>query len=128
MLTSKQSCSKKTNKHRLQLLKQQFARVRDFNLRQCVRTFTVLAPAGKTDKSALGAHFHGKLIARNHQTLHQQHRRAISDQTIALHLPQSKTTFRMIKMRLKTSSKMSTFSGSSFCWLPSQNCSKFTFL
>ena len=73
----------------------------------------VVAPPLVAEQSALVADVDVEGVGGDHETLDEQHARAVSDQTIALHLSESKTTLTGSTLRWLTGQNGAGSSGSS---------------
>merc|ERR1719175_319905 len=76
------------NVHRLELLEEQLAGVRDLDGVHGGRGLACVTPAAVREQAAGVAHVAGEGIARDHQPLHQEHARSVGNQAVPFHLTQ----------------------------------------
>lgn len=70
--------------HRLELLEEQLARVRDLDVADGGAGAAVIAPARVGQKAACVAHVHAESVAGDHKPLDQQHARPIRWNILAM--------------------------------------------
>lgn len=88
----------KHNNH-TDLLEEQFSGIRNRQLCHLLGALAVRAPPVVPHQPALLACVHLELVRRNHQPFKQQLRRAVSNQTVALHLSESQPAFARPSLR-----------------------------
>lgn len=85
--------------HRHELLEEQLRRIRNRQLCHLLRALAIRAPAVVSHEPALLAGVHLELVRRDHQSFEQKLCRAITNETIALHLSETQATLARPTLR-----------------------------
>lgn len=80
------------NIHTHELLKQKLARVGDVDVWDVRAGLTPMTPLTIRYPATLIAHVYFELITRHHETFDEEHTGAVTDETVALHLPQPESS------------------------------------
>mmetsp|Transcript_40875 Transcript_40875/g.128065 ORF Transcript_40875/g.128065 Transcript_40875/m.128065 type:complete len:675 (-) Transcript_40875:1998-4022(-) len=85
--------------HALELLEKQLAGVGQADICDGLVRAAVLTPSWPLQEPALLAHRRGELIAAQHEALHDEVRRAVADEAIALHLAEAQAAVAAAALR-----------------------------